>query len=108
MRNKIAKKLKKYAFSATIANGWEKAKGADAVHMTNIRYFPLNSPREGDVQFCTRTREHKAPRQYYRRMKKLWAALTPADKAAVFAAGVNASLQNHLRGVAKAQAGGVQ
>jgi hypothetical protein len=104
MRNKIAKKLKKYAFSATIANGWEKAKGADAVHMTNIRYFGAGTGREGDVQFCTRTREHKSPRQYYRRMKKLWTSLTPAQKDAVAAAGVNASLQNHLR----AQTGGAR
>lgn len=92
MRNKIAKKLKKYAFATTITNGWEKAKSADAVHMTNIRYFAAGTGREGQVQFCTRTREYNAPRRYYRRMKRLWASLTPEQKLAVYAAGEQGAL----------------
>jgi hypothetical protein len=77
MRGKISKKIRKFAFAATIKDGWNAAKMADQPERTNVRRIDEHRV------LCTWQRKHDAPRRYYRRMKKLWSSLSVDQKLEV-------------------------
>lgn len=77
MRGSIAKKIRKQAFKG-VEGTWLEQKAADRCGGINVK-----RNAEGKITSLTYIRDPKAPRAFYRRMKKTWLALTPAQKAGV-------------------------
>jgi hypothetical protein len=77
MRGSIAKKIRKQAFK-NLEGTWLEQKAADRCGGINVVRDQGNR-----ILRLTYIREPKAPRAFYRRMKKAWLALTPAQKVGV-------------------------